>query len=208
MNRLEKAAARRALKEMQRPTQLDQWTVEKGGRFEEAYRYLRATVGMPSEVAFVCAWMSLSRDDRGEDLRTWTQLENWLCVSRESIYKWRNDYLLDEWAEQLRLLALRGQPLGEVDRVTYLQAIDPSAPVEARRLFYQRAGVLGQDITVHDKTQKEKLDDWLLELRQMDEDKIIEVEHNEPLAELGTEEGDVSPAGVRASRGATADPSE
>lgn len=197
MNRLEKAAARRALAAMPKESGIDKWMEKTGGRFEEAYHHMRALTGFSPEVCMLGAWMSLGADDRGEKLRHWSDITAWLSTTRPTISRWRSDYRLDEWAEQLRLIELRGQPLGEVDRVTYLQAVDPNAPVDARRLFYQRAGVLGQDITVHDTTQKEKLTGWLSELREIEaEGNVVEleVEDDGTLAELGTEAGDVSPA--------------
>jgi hypothetical protein len=149
---------------------MDGWDAYEGGRFEEGYRFLRAATNFDPGPCFVGAWMSLSKDDRGEKLSTWPKLAAWLCIARQTCYNWRAQFELDEWAELLRLMELRGEKLGDVDRVTYLQAIDSDAPVDARRLYYQRAGVMGQEITVHDKTQKERLTDWLIELRALEQD--------------------------------------
>ena len=159
---------------------IENWVNSVNGRFEEAYRYLRGVTNFRPAVCFVGAWMSLSNDDRGESLHTWTLLANWLGVSRTTLYNWRGEFSLDDWAAQLRLMELHGEQLGEVDRVTYLQAIDMKSPVDARRLYYQRAGVLGQDVTIHDKTQKEKMDEWLKELREVPvESPAIEVDKND-----------------------------
>ena len=149
---------------------LEGWADYEGGRFEEAYHFLRAATDFDSGPCFVGAWMSLSKDDRGERLQTWNKLAAWLSVVRETLYRWRSNYQLDEWAELLRLMELRGEKLGNVDLVAYNQAIDPNAPVDARRLFYQRVGALGQEITIHDQSLKERLTDWLRELRDLEAD--------------------------------------
>lgn len=154
---------------------IETWTTTVGGRFEEAYRYLRATTQFDPPVSFLGAWLSLNKDDRGE-LPSWDSLANFLAVSLRCLYTYRTEFQLDEWAAQLRLMELHGYQLGEVDRITYIAAVDPESPVDARRLYYQRAGVLGQDITVHTRSQKEKLHDWLSELRGVGQDETLALE--------------------------------
>jgi len=151
-----------------RPGDVEAWVDAAGGRFEEAYRYMRTATGWRPGPCFVAAWLSLHKDDRGE-LATFGKLAEWLGVSRQTVYKWRGTYRLDEWAEQMRLLALRGDKLGNVDRVTYEQAIKGESPVDARRLYYQRVGVLGQELTIYDQTEKQRLESWLEDLRRVEE---------------------------------------
>ena len=177
--------------------QIEGWIDHEGGRFEEAYYYLRATTRFKSGVCFVGAWLSLSEDDRG-DLDGVGKLANWLGISRWTVNAWRVDFLLDDWAEQLRLMQLHGLQLGKVDEVTYKQAIKPESPVDARRLYYQRAGVLGQEITLHTRTQKEKMAEWLQALRDEGDD-------DGTVAELEAEVIDLPALVVPASRGTDTD---
>lgn len=152
-----------------RPGDVEGWIDRTGGRFEEAYRYLRSRTGWRPGPCFVGAWLSLHRDDRGT-LHTFGELSEWLGVARQTAYKWRADYRLDEWAEMLRLQQLRGEALGEVDRMTLAKALDPEAPTDARRLYYQRAGVLNQEVTISDLSQEQRMEQWLAELRTLEED--------------------------------------
>lgn len=151
------------------PESLDAWVEYPSGAFEEAYWYMRGVTDFPPAACFVAAWLSVGKDDRGE-VQFLYELAEILGVTRETLGNWRTRYQLDEWAMELRLMRMRGSALGEVDRVTYLQAVEPDSSVEARRLFYQRAGVLTADVTIRDKTRKEMLDEWLRELRDLDGD--------------------------------------
>lgn len=152
-----------------RPGDIDGWVSAAGGEFEECYRLMRSLTGLRPGPCFVAAWMALGKDDRGS-LRTWGKLAEWLGVARQTVYGWRATHRLDEWAEQLRLMMLRGERLGEVDRVAYMQAIDPSAPVAARRLFYERVGVLGQDADLRSQAQESQMQAWLDALRKAGEE--------------------------------------
>jgi hypothetical protein len=144
------------------------WTEYEGGRFSEAYQYLRAVTKFAPGRCFVGAWMSLDKDDRGK-LKTWGDLADWLGVNRTTCYRWRIENRLDDWAAQLRLMQLQGDKLGEVDRITYKKAASEDSTVEERRLFYQRAGAIGQEVTVKDQTQREVLTQWLSELRDLED---------------------------------------
>ena len=147
-----------------RPGDCEDWVDAVGGRFEEAYRWMRSKTGWRPGPCFTAAWLSLHKDDRGS-LRTFEALAEWLGVARGTVYGWRVNYKLDEWSEILRLQQLRGDRLGEVDRVTYNEAIDAESSVDARRLYYQRAGVLNQDVTIRDLTEQQRMEQWLEELR-------------------------------------------
>jgi hypothetical protein len=152
------------------------WVEQVGGRFQEAFYILRAVTDFDPRSCLVGAWLSLSKDDRGE-LDTQEKLANFLGVRRQSIYRWRMNDDLDEWAVLLRRMFLQGEQLGEVDRVMYQQAIDPEAPIDSRRLYYQRAGVLPQEIKIEDQTEKKRWSEWLKKLQEpVDEDGEAEVE--------------------------------
>jgi biotin operon repressor len=140
------------------------WVDSTGGWFEEAYRYLRHDVGLRPRAAFIGAWLSCAKDDRGT-LTTYGQLADFLGVSRTAIYANIARNKLRDWAEQLRLARLRGEGLAEVDRITYTQAVDPESPVAARRLYYERAGVLKNPPSAAEIDQGRRLQDWLDELR-------------------------------------------
>lgn len=140
-----------------------------GNRFEEVYGWLKAATNMPFGPCVYGAWLSLSKDDRGS-LKYQHHVASFLGVERTILWEWRIKYNLDAWAEEIRRLWLRGERLGEVDRVAFQQAIDPTAPVDSRRLFYQRAGVLPQEVTLQDRTARQKLDEWLRDLRNAEDE--------------------------------------
>ena len=98
------------------------WLDAQGGAFEISYRYLRSRFSLRPKPAFVGAWMSLHTDDRG-GLATWGEVAGFLGVARQTVYGWRGVHRLDDHAELLRLARLRGDQLGEVDRVTDYQAV-------------------------------------------------------------------------------------
>ena len=151
------------------PGDVDQWVDSSGGWFEQAYRYMRSTTGLRPGPCFVCAWMSVSKDDRAP-LDTWTALADWLGFARQTLYAWRSRYKLDEWAEQLRMVRMRGDRLGQVDERTYKEAVSEEGSVAARRLYYERAGVLDNHVTVEDRRKQDRLSDWLEELREAGEE--------------------------------------
>jgi hypothetical protein len=151
-----------------RPGDTEGWAEAIGGRFEEAYRLLRSYGFRPKD-SFIGAWLSCHKDDRGS-LSTVGELADWLGIARQTVYNHIKKHRLNEWAEQLRLLQLRGDALGEVDRVALAQARDPEAPVAARRLYYERAGVLKEQVDIEvigDETRFERL---LQDLRDAEDD--------------------------------------
>ena len=143
---------------------IEGWLDAQGGAFEISYRYLRSRFSLRPKPAFVGAWMSLHTDDRG-GLATWGEVAGFLGVARQTVYGWRGVHRLDDHAELLRLARLRGDQLGEVDRVTYYQAVGGESSVAARRLYYERAGVLGQPLTLDETAARSQLEGWLAELR-------------------------------------------
>ena len=109
--------------------------------WEEGYRWLRAQ-GLKARDAIIAVWLSLATDDRG-GLTTQQALADFLGYRRrETIYDRRVKKGLDEWAERLMILRLRGQRLAQVDERTFQAAASEEGTHQDRRLYYQRAGVL------------------------------------------------------------------
>lgn len=150
------------------PGDVEQWVSSAAGVFEESYRYLRSRFSLRPKPAFVAAWMSLHKDDRGT-LQKWEDVAEYLGVSRQTVYGWRGIHRLDDHAELLRLMRMRGDALGEVDRVTYIKASSGESTVSERELFYKRAGVLGQPMTLDEQAERSQLEGWLQALREAGE---------------------------------------
>lgn len=146
-----------------RPGDVEGWADALGGWFEEAYRTMRS-FGYRPRPAFICAWLSCSRDDRGT-LQRVSALADFLGIARQSVYKIIARNKLREWAEQLRMFHLRGDGLGEIDARTYTAAAAPDSSAADRKLYYERAGVMKQDIRVGMLQEETALTDWLKELR-------------------------------------------
>lgn len=140
---------------------------EQDGWFEQAYRFLRADVGMRPKVSFYAAWLSVSKDDRGQ-LKTHEDVGTFLGVSRKTLYSWRSKHKLDGWAEQLRILRMRGDRLAEVDAQVYATAISPEGKSTDRRLFYERAGVLN-DANLEEQRNQDQVTKLLVELKSVGE---------------------------------------
>lgn len=141
---------------------LESWSERAGGWFEQAYRYMRA-LGFRPNPAFICAWLSVGKDDRGS-LKTFADLAAELGIARQTVYANIAKHRLHEWAEQLRLLRMRGERLAEVDERTYGEAVGAESTPAARRLYYERAGVL--KAPAQPMEEAGRLDAWLAQLRE------------------------------------------
>ena len=134
--------------------------------FEEAYLFLRAEVGMKPKQCFYAAWLSVGKDDRG-NMKTHSDVADLLAVNRGTLYDWRTKHGLDDWAEILRRMRMRGTQLAEVDKATYQAATRLDGKSTDRRLYYERAGVLGGDETdLDDKKAKDRSMQILVELKK------------------------------------------
>jgi len=151
-----------------RPGDLEAWATAAGGWFEEAYRYLRYEIGFRPNPAFIGAWLSCSKDDRGS-LKRIQDVADFVGISRQAVHKNIVRHQLRQWAEQLMLARMRGDHLAEVDKVTYTQAVDLDAPVAARQLYYKRAGVLDDQETLTERQQDSTLQGLLRDLREAGE---------------------------------------
>lgn len=137
---------------------------DDGGWFAIAYRYLRYEIGMRPGHAFLASWLSVRKDDRGS-LHTYEDVANMLGVTRKTLHHWKIKYKLEESAEQLRIMRMRGDRIGEVDWAVYQAAINPTDGKAAdRRLFYERAGVLNDQLTPDEQRSKNTADRVLREL--------------------------------------------
>jgi hypothetical protein len=150
----------------ERAGDVEAWTETAGGWFEEAYRTLRS-FGLKPKPSFAGAWLACGRGDRGE-LRTLGDLADWLGIARQTLYKTIQRWRLREWAEQLRLYQLRGDHLADVDKRTYERAVADDSTAADRQLYYKRAGLLTEQVTVSKLQDAETLQDILDELRGMD----------------------------------------
>ena len=121
--------------------ELDRWLDEcaPSSAWGDGYGLLRSR-GVDHRYAALAVWLSLSRDDRGK-IQTREEFANFMGVSRQTTYDWESKRPVREWAEMLRVLRLRGAQLAEVDRRTYLKAVDEESSAADRQLYYKRAGV-------------------------------------------------------------------
>lgn len=125
-------------------------TGELRAPWEEGYRLLRAR-GLKVRDAIIAVWLSLASDDRGE-LTTQEALAEFLGYQRrQTIYERRVKRRLDDWAERLLILRLRGERLAEVDERTFQAAVNEEGSHQDRRLYYQRAGVFQERVEIDDR---------------------------------------------------------
>lgn len=143
------------------------WVESQGELWQEGYHFLRAR-GLRWRDALIATWYSLRRDDRGE-LPTVQALADFLGISRQRLHEIRVRKNLDEWTGLLTFIRMGGHRLAEVDERTFDAAISAEGSASDRRLYYERARVLRQEIGVG-LAADDPLAALLKDLRKEDED--------------------------------------
>lgn len=130
-------------------SQVERWLSKARAAWRDGYDYLMATKpDLKYYDALLAVWLSCGKDDRGS-VKTREDFADFIGVSRAVTYQWqdRRPEIL-EWVQELVELRLGGSRLADVDERTYQKAQARNGTPADRRLFYERAKVLGASLRV------------------------------------------------------------
>lgn len=155
------------LRPLSRLGDADRWATIQGGFWQEGYFLLRE-LGLSWRSAIIATWYSLRKDDRGS-LPTVASLAEFLGITDRRVRQVVVKDKLQEWTAWLIFSRLGGERLAEVDRVTFDKAAATDGTAADRRLFYERARVLQQDINLA-VSKRTPVMELLAELRRAEDE--------------------------------------
>ena len=132
--------------QLERVAEAEGWIGKQGELWQDSYHFLRAR-GLNWRSALIATWYSLKRDDRGE-LASVQALAEFLGITRQRVHQLIAQHNLGDWVGLLQFIRLGGYRLAEVDERSYQAASGAESSASDRRLYYERAGVLKQQINV------------------------------------------------------------
>ena len=131
-------------------SQIERWLGQRTPAWREGYDFLIASQpGIRYYDALLAVWLSVSKKDRGK-LKTQQEFADFVGVSRAVTYQWmsRRPEIL-EWARELVELRFSSTRVADVDERTYQKASGTKSSPAWVKLFYQRAGILMEEMGLH-----------------------------------------------------------
>jgi len=131
-------------------TQIERWLGQRTPAWREGYDFLMATKpGIRYYDALLAVWLSVGKHDRGK-LKTQLEFADAIGVSRAVTYQWidRRPEIL-KWAQELTEIWFSSSRVHDVDERTYQKASGTKSSPAWAKLFYQRAGILMEEMGLH-----------------------------------------------------------